>query len=75
MPYNLDLFYEPSKLGAPEARICVATSTRQGSLRFVTPSCLNKDEFNAQVDRLVRELEAARNKANGEFDAHNRHRT
>jgi hypothetical protein len=72
MTYSLDLlFREPSKgeLPGPSiAQIYVKTHTsdEKGHI-FITPHCVSMREFEEQIDRLKKELETLRKKANQKF--------
>lgn len=72
MTYSFDLlFRDPSKGDLPGpsiAQIYVKTHTsdKTGHI-FITPYCVTMREFEEQIERLKRELETIKKKANQKF--------
>jgi hypothetical protein len=73
MTYSLDLdFNKPKEAdlpGPPHAAIYVKKHSKDASGHiFITPrSCINMEELNFQIDRLIKELEEIRKKARRKF--------
>lgn len=70
--YSLDLNFiddRKSKLPHPPiAEIFVKTHTaREDGLPIITPECVTIEEFEYQIERLQKELEALRTKARKKF--------
>lgn len=71
MTDSLDLeFRKPAKNDLPgpaNAYIYVKTYTSEKGQVFITPDCVTFGEFEEQIDRLKKELEAIRKKAKHKF--------
>lgn len=68
MTYSLDLLFEAAEAGPQLAQIFVKAHTKdEDGHILITPHCVSLPEFENQVDRLIRELEAIRKKARRAF--------
>jgi hypothetical protein len=69
--YSLDLDFrkpDPKIPGPPNAQIYIKTySTNKEGQNFITPKCVNYQEFDYQLKRLEGELKAIRQKAKKKF--------
>jgi hypothetical protein len=75
-PPALELDFEENRESEfpfpPIARVYIARSggVEENSLRYITPDCVSRTEFDHQIDRLIRELENIRARVHKKFDAH-----
>jgi hypothetical protein len=59
----------------PYVHICVkVVTTDKRGMTFITPACTSLDQLEEQIDRLHRELEGIRAKAQRRFEAMRRRR-
>ena len=69
--YSLDLDFrqpDPKFPGASLAQIYIKTSSaNKKGTRFITPKCVNFQEFDYEIKRLENELKTIRQKARQKF--------
>jgi hypothetical protein len=68
--YSLDLnFFQPDPKfpGPPNAQIYVKTHSTEKGGHFITPKCVNFQEFDYEIRRLEDELKTIRQKARHKF--------